>query len=80
MKFFPDVKSPMDVVLRLFLRFILVPLGYLAAVLAGACIILFGSWRAGTMMLSQNPDTATAAAFAALVAGPVLFAVLLASM
>jgi hypothetical protein len=70
----------LDPGLRLFLRFILVPLGYLMAVAAGTCIILFGSWKAGTMMLSQNPDTATAASFAALVAGPVLFVVLAASM
>ena len=67
-------------VVRLLLRFILVPLGYLAAVIAGTCIILFGSWQAGTLMLSQNPDTASAAAFAALIAGPVLFVVLIASM
>jgi hypothetical protein len=70
----------LDPGLRLFLRFILVPLAYLMAVAAGTCIILFGSWKAGTMMLSQNPDTATAASFAALVAGPVLFVVLVASM
>ncbi|GIL00581.1 MAG: hypothetical protein M5U07_22365 [Xanthobacteraceae bacterium] len=37
----------MDVALRLILRFILVPLGYLAAVLAGAGVILFGVWRLG---------------------------------
>ena len=38
----------MDAVLRLLLRFILVPLGYLAAVIVGACVILFGSWKSGT--------------------------------
>ena len=32
----------MEVAIRLLLRFILVPLGYLAAVVVGACIILFG--------------------------------------
>ena len=68
------------IVLRLLLRFIIVPLGYLAATIAATCIILFGSWKAGTMMLSDNPDTATAAFFGALVAGPVLLVVLLAGM
>jgi hypothetical protein len=68
------------IVLRLLLRFIVVPLGYLAATMAGTCIILFGSWKAGTLMLSDNPDTATAAFFGALVAGPVLLVVLLAVM
>ena len=37
----------MDNLLRLFLRFLLVPLGYLAAVIAGTLVILFGSWRLG---------------------------------
>jgi|SRR4029077_3377468 len=70
----------MDVVLRLLLRFILVPLGYLAAVTVGACVLVLGSWKTGTMMLSENPDTATAGFFAALVAGPVMFVVLASSM
>ena len=35
----------MDALLRLLLRFILVPLGYLAAVIVGACVILLGSWK-----------------------------------
>jgi len=70
----------MDVVLRLLLRFILVPLGYLAAVIAGAFVILFGWWKAGTFMLSDNPDAAAAAPVGAVVAGPVLLVVLLGSM
>jgi hypothetical protein len=68
------------IVLRLLLRFILVPLGYLAATVAGACIILFGSWKAGTLMLSENPDTAAAGLFGAIIAGPVLLVVLLGTM
>jgi hypothetical protein len=68
------------IVLRLLLRFILVPLGYLAATIAGAFIILFGSWKAGTLMLSDNPDAATAALFGSIVAGPILVVVLLGTM
>ena len=70
----------MDSFLRLLLRFILVPLGYFAAVTVGACVLVLGSWKTGTMMLSENPDTATAGFFAALIAGPVMFVVLASSM
>jgi hypothetical protein len=66
----------MDAVLRLLLRFILVPLGYLAAVTVGAGVLVLGSWKTGTMMLSENPDTATAGFFATLIAGPVMFVVI----
>ena len=42
----PNFPEPVvDVVLRLLIRFLLVPIGYLAAVIAGACVILFGSWK-----------------------------------
>jgi hypothetical protein len=70
----------LDSVLRLILRFILVPLGYLAAVIAGACVILFGSWKAGTMLLSDNPDSVTAGLFTTFIAGPILLIVLIATM
>ena len=47
----------MDSVLRFLLRLILVPLGYLAAVIAGACVILFGSWRFAEVLVNGNPDS-----------------------
>src|SRR5436190_18700324 len=49
----------MDSVFRLMLRFILVPFGYLAAVIVGACIILFGSWHLAEVLVSRHPDAAT---------------------
>ena len=70
----------MDAFLRLLARFILVPLGYLAAVIVGAGVLVLGSWKTGSMMLSENPDTATAGFFAALVAGPVMFVVIASTM
>jgi hypothetical protein len=70
----------MDSVLRLLLRFILVPLGYFAAVIAGSCIILFGSWKAGAMIMSDNPDTATAGVFMTFVMGAILLLALVATM
>ena len=62
----------MDVALRLILRFILVPLGYFAAVLAGAAVILFGAWRLGEMAASLDPDQTGFAAFGFVRIGPVL--------
>ena len=58
----------MDAVLRLLLRLILVPFGYVIAVTVASAVLVLGSWKAGSMMLSENPDTATAGFFAALVA------------
>lgn len=46
----------MDNLARLLLRFLLVPLGYFAAVLAGACVILIGEWRIGTLFETSRPD------------------------
>jgi hypothetical protein len=70
----------MDVVLRLLLRFILVPLGYFAAVLAGAAVILFGSWRFGEMAMRLDSGSADVAIFGFAVAGPILFVMLLSMM
>ncbi len=70
----------MDILLRLLLRIILVPLGYLAAVLAGALVIVLGAWRLGEVALSADPDTAAYAFFGVAIAGPILFAMLLAMM
>jgi len=70
----------MHSVLRLLLRFFLVPLGYVAAVTVAACVLVLGSWRAGSMMLNDNPDIATAGIFGALIALPVMFVVLASSM
>jgi hypothetical protein len=70
----------MDAVLRLLLRFIVVPLGYLAAIIAGASVIMFGSWRLGDAVLSADPDTVSAAVLGVIIAGPALLAVLLAGM
>ena len=70
----------MDAVLRFLLRFIFVPLGYLAAVIVGAGVLVVGSWQTGSMMLNPDPDVATAGVFGALVAGPVMVMVLTPTM
>ena len=63
----------MDALLRLLLRLILVPLGYLAAVIVGACVILFGSWKFAQVLMSNHPDALAYSLFGFAVAGPVLF-------
>lgn len=63
----------MDSLFRLLLRFFLVPLGYLAAVIVGSCVILFGAWRLAEAVLSNNPDIAAYGTFGMVVAGPMLF-------
>ena len=65
---------------RLLVRFILVPLGYFAAVIAGACVILFGSWQFGTALMSENSEAFAYGIFGAFIAGPILFGTLLISM
>ena len=70
----------MDSFLRLLLRFIIVPLGYMAAVTVGACMLVIGSWQTGSMILSENPDIATAGLFGTLIAGPIMFVVLASTM
>jgi hypothetical protein len=63
----------MDSLLRLLLRFILVPLGYLAAVIVGACVILFGSWRFAELLVANNSEMFAYGVFGFAIAGPVLF-------
>ena len=70
----------MESLVRLLVRFILVPLGYLAAVIAGGCVILFGSWKFGAALMSENSDAVSYGMFGMVIAGPILFVMLLAVM
>jgi hypothetical protein len=65
---------------RLLVRFILVPLGYFAAVIAGSCVILFGSWKFGSALISDNPDAATYGVFGMMLAAPILVGSILITM
>jgi hypothetical protein len=64
----------MDSFGRLLLRFLLVPLGYLVAVMAGTLVILIGSWRIGLT------DVHGGVVFGFVFAAPVLLVVLLSVM
>jgi len=70
----------MDNVGRLLLRFILVPLGYVAAVMAGALVILFGSWKLGEIAAVTYDGAPGIAIFGFVFAGPVLLILLLSTM
>ena len=69
----------MDGFARLLLRFILVPLGYFAAVLAGTLVILFGSWKIGQAD-TFGVEAQAIAVYGFVFAAPVLLVVLLSVM
>jgi len=62
----------MDNLIRLLLRFLLVPLGYLAAAIAGTLVILVASWRIVDMALVGHPDGPAYALFGIAIGGPIL--------
>ena len=68
----------MENLIRLLLRFILVPLGYFVAVLSGALVIVFGSWKLGQS--AADPNAQVTAIFGFVFAAPVLVVMLLSVM
>jgi hypothetical protein len=60
----------MDSLGRLLLRFLLVPLGYLAAVVVATLVIVLGSWKLAAA--AADPDTQVFAVFGFAFAAPVL--------
>jgi len=69
----------MDGLARLLLRFILVPFGYFAGVLAGTLVILFGSWKIGQAD-ALDVETHAIAVYGYVFAAPVLLVILLSVM
>jgi hypothetical protein len=68
----------MDSLGRLLLRFVLVPLGYLVAVVVATLVIVFGSWKLGEA--AAHPNTQLFAMFGFVFAAPVLLVTLLSLM
>src|ERR1700730_391376 len=68
----------MDSLARLLLRFVLVPLGYFAAVVVATLVIVLGSWKLGAA--AAHPDTQAFAIFGFVFAAPVLLIMLLSLM
>lgn len=67
----------MDNLGRFLLRFVLVPFGYLAAVIAGTLVIVLGSWKLGQ---APDPDGPPFAMLVAAFAAPVLLVMLIGMM
>ena len=68
----------MDSLGRLLLRFLLVPLGYFAAVVVATLVIVLGSWKLAAA--AADPDTQMFAIFGFVFAAPVLLVMLLSMM
>ncbi len=64
--------SAMDSVFRLILRFLLIPVGVLAAILTGTVVILFGQWRIGAIADQELEPEAFIAVVQALFTGTFL--------
>jgi hypothetical protein len=62
----------MDNLVRFILRFFLVPLGYLAASIAGTLVVLAASWQLINMAVSGDPDGPAYAMFGLVIGGPIL--------
>jgi hypothetical protein len=70
----------MDDVVRLLLRFVLVPLGYFVAALAGTVVILVASWRLLEIGSMSDPDGKALAVMGFVISGPVLFVFIFATL
>jgi hypothetical protein len=70
----------MDSVGRLLLRFILIPLGYFAAVVVATLVIVIGSWNLAPVAVTSDPDAQVIAVFGFVFAAPVLLVLLLSVM
>ncbi len=62
----------MENLIRLLMRFLLVPLGYLAASIAGTLVVLVASWRLVDMALGGHPDGPAFAFLGFAIGGPIL--------
>jgi hypothetical protein len=60
----------MENLIRFLMRFILVPLGYLAASIAGTLVVLVASWRLAEMAFGGHPDGPAYALLGFAIGGP----------
>ena len=70
----------MDSVGRLILRFILIPLGYFAAVVVATLVLVVGSWNLGPVAVTSDPDAQVVAVFGFVLVMPILLVMLLSVM
>ena len=62
----------MENLIRFLMRFLLVPLGYLAASIAGTLVVLAASWPIADMALGGHPDGPGFAILGLVIGGPIL--------
>ena len=62
----------MENLIRLLMRFILVPLGYLAASIAGTLVVLVASWQLIDVARSGHPDAPAFVFLGLAIGGPIL--------
>ena len=62
----------MENLIRLLMRFLLVPLGYFAASIAGTLVVLIASWQLVDMAISGHPDGPAFALLGFAIGGPIL--------
>jgi hypothetical protein len=70
----------MDNIGRLLLRVVLVPIGYFVAVVVGTVVLVIGSWHAGPVAVTSDPNAQAVAVFGFVFATPVLLVLLLSTM
>ena len=69
----------MENIIRLLMRFLLVPLGYLAAGIAATIVVLIGWWQFSDVTMGARPDAQAFAVLGFAIAGPILLMVMLGS-
>jgi hypothetical protein len=62
----------MENLIRLLMRFILVPLGFLAAAIAGSLVVLVASWQLIDVARSGHPDAPAYVFLGLAIGGPIL--------
>ena len=62
----------MEHMVRLLMRFLLVPLGYLAASIAATLVVLVASWQLVNMAIGDHPDGPAFAFLGFVIGGPIL--------
>ena len=67
----------MENVIRLLMRFVLVPLGYFAAAVAATAVVLVGWWQFADATMGARPDNHDFAMLGLVIAGPILLMVML---
>jgi hypothetical protein len=70
----------MENLIRLLMRFLLVPLGYFAASIAGTLVVLIGWWQFAEATIGTRPDNHDFAVLGLVIAGPILLMVMLANL